>query len=94
MEGGFVFVRPDLFIMGRPVQADAEARLIVDPAHHFPWEACDCWHVHLMAGNVVRAFALMPWPLPLVSFERNNDLRFYAMASIERLSGALAELNK
>lgn len=94
MLGGFVFSRPDLFIMGRPVVSLAEAGRIVDPAYHFEWGLCDCWHVHLCAGNIVRAFALMPWPLPLVSFERKNDLRFYAMASIERLSGAIAELNQ
>lgn len=84
---GFVFSRPDYFIMGRPVIRTAEAALILDPWHHFPSAECDCWHVWLMAGNTVKAWDIMPWPLEWVSFERKNELRFYRTADIRRLSG-------
>ncbi len=82
---GFVFSRPDFFVMGRPVIASADPALIVGQ-HRFPSGLCDCWHVYLMAGNVARAWAMLPWELPLVSFERCNVLRFHRLAAMRRLS--------
>lgn len=84
---GFVFSRPDFFIMGRPVISTADQALIVDPSHRFPSAECDCWHIYLFAGNMIRAWAIMPWELPLFSFERKNELRFYPVSAIRRLSG-------
>jgi hypothetical protein len=86
--GGFVFSRPDFFIMGRPVVKAAPVELIVDPWHRFHSSECDCWHVFLFSGNMVRAWAIMPWELPWFSWERKNELRFIPVAAIRRLSGA------
>lgn len=86
---GFVFSRPDFFIMGRPVIKSADPALIIDPTHHFPSSECDCWHIYLFAGNMVRAWAIMPWALPWFSFERKNELRFYSSSVISRLSGGV-----
>lgn len=85
---GFVFSRPDYFAMGRPVISTAAHAEIINPWHRFPSSDCDCWHVYLFAGNIVRAFSILPWPLPLFSWERGNELRFYPVTVIRRLSGA------
>ena len=85
--GGFVFARPDFFIMGRPVVRTADPALVVDPWHHFPTADCDCWHVYLFAGNMARAWSVMPWPLPWFSWERKNELRFGQSEVVLRLSG-------
>lgn len=86
LENGFVFSRPDFFVMGRPVVSSAPRMFIVGQ-HRFPSSVCDCWHVYLMAGNVAKAWSMLPWELPWVSFERENVLRFHRLASIRRLSG-------
>jgi hypothetical protein len=83
---GFAISRPDYFVMGRPVIRSADPRLIVDPWHKFHSSDCDTWHVFLFAGNIARAWAFLPWPLPFMSFERRNRLRFYSMSAIQRLS--------
>lgn len=83
---GFVFSTPDYFIMGRPVDLQAEHALIVNPAHIFPREKCNCWHIYLMAGSPKPAWDIMPWPLGWFSFERRNELRFYPVDRIRRLS--------
>ena len=82
---GFVFSRPDFFVMGRPVVSTAEPALIVGQ-HRFNSGACDCWHVYLMAGNITPAWAMLPWELPLLSFERGNELRIVPLASMRRLA--------
>jgi len=81
---GFVFSRPDFFIMGRAVIRDADPALIVDPEHSFEADRCDCWHIYLFAGAMGPAFSIMPWVLPWVSMERKNELRFLALSSIQR----------
>lgn len=83
---GFVFSRPDFFIMGRPIVKAADPVLIVDPWMRFPSAFADCWHVYLFAGNLARVWDILPWPLPWVAFERKNELRFYSQEAIRRLS--------
>ena len=82
---GFVFSRPDFFVMGRPVIKGADPRLILDPSHHFPSGQCDCWMVYLLAGNQAKAWSVMPWALRWFCWERQKELRFYEVARIERL---------
>ena len=86
LEHGFVFSRPDLFMMGRPVSQYAGYDAITG-LFKFNSKACDCWHVHLFAGNIAPAFQFMPWSLPWISFERNNELRFWRMENMSRFSG-------
>lgn len=76
LEFGFVFSTPAFFIMGRPVDKDAPHGLILDPSYQFKREECDCWHVYLAAGDLGRAWSILPWPLGWMSFERKNELRF------------------
>ena len=67
---GFVFSRPDYFVMGRPVVSSATEAQMMDPDFKFFSCECDCWYVHAMAGNVVRAFDVMPWKMPFIAFHR------------------------
>jgi len=83
---GFVFSRPDYFVMGRPVIRTAPEAQIVDPWHRFPSGQCDCWHVYLMAGNMAKAWEILPWAMPWMSFERKNELRFVPLEAMKRLA--------
>lgn len=87
LTNGFVFSRPDFFVMGRPVVAYTAPDCIVGQ-YKYPSGICDCWHIYLFAGNIARAWDMLPWELPLVSFERGagNVLRFYRLSSIRRLT--------
>lgn len=87
---GFVFSRPDYFVMGRPVNRFAMPEEIVNPYVHFKTDEQNCWHVYLMAGNIARAWDILPWELPIISFERGNILRFY---ELERLKLSTANYN-
>lgn len=85
---GHVFSTDDFFVMGRQVNRSAPASLIVDPSIRFDEARCDCWHIYLFAGDMVKAWQVMQglrW-LPWFSFERRNDLRFYLAEHIKRLS--------
>jgi hypothetical protein len=82
---GFVFSTPSFFIMGRPVPRGAYEDQIVDPAVVFAPELCDCWHVHVLAGDASRAWSILPWPLEWLSYQRNNELRFFPMADMQRI---------
>lgn len=86
VENGFFFSRPDYLVMGRPVVREADPALIVG-LHRFPSAVCNCWHIYLAAGNLARAWSVLPWPLEWISWERANVLRFHRLASIQRLSG-------
>jgi hypothetical protein len=85
---GYVFSRPDFFIMGRHVNSKAGPELIVNPSWLFDPAECDCWMIYLMAGDCGAAFGILPFNLPLVCFERRNELRFAPLESFRRLSGA------
>lgn len=83
---GFVHSTPAYFIMGRPVIRTAPAWQIVDPAHTFARADCDTWMVYLAAGDLGRAWDVLPWPLPWLAFERKNELRFLPAEAVSRLS--------
>jgi hypothetical protein len=82
---GFVFSRPDYFVMGRPVISTAPENDIVDPLFQFHSADCDAWHVALFSGNIMRALHVMPWRLELMTMQRSNELRIYKLSEIERL---------
>lgn len=79
---GFVHSTPDYFIMGRPVLKAAPIEQIVNCRHIFTGITCDCWHVYLACGDIARAWEVLPWPLPWISFERKNELRFHELERI------------
>lgn len=85
---GYVYSTPHFFVMARPVWSEGPRVAIVHPAVDFRKVGVplDCWHVYGMAGDMRRAWEIMPYPLPLISFERKNELRFHSLAAIRRLS--------
>ena len=81
---GFVFSTPDFFVMGRAVYSKAPHAQILNPAFQFHSDLQDCWHVYLMAGDIAMAWGILPYPLPMFSLERRNELRFYRFTDIAR----------
>lgn len=74
--GGYVFVTPTMFVMGRPVAKDAPYEQVTDPSYRF--EAPDAWLVYLASGNGLKEFFRHePFILPFIGWERDNRLRFY-----------------
>jgi hypothetical protein len=72
---GFVHSDPYCFLMARKVDSKGDHYDIINPLITF--ENPDCWHVWLYAGDMTRAFSFADTPLPFVSFERKNKIRFY-----------------
>jgi hypothetical protein len=98
-EHGFVFSGPDYFLMGRPVNSASPVAYVLNPEVNWPREECDCWHVWLsICPNIETLRRLMPWPLPLVSFERGGQVRFvetdrltaFANPKLQKDTGAAA----
>ncbi len=84
---GQVFKSPGLFYLARPVcyHDHEEARTaMVDPSVIFPREVWNCWHIYLLAGSLVRTAAHFPFPMELISWERNNHLRVYPFCRLLR----------
>lgn len=86
---GFVFSRPDFFMMGRPVLRAAPPEMILDPRCLFAREICDTWYLHAAAGNMGQMWAIQPWPLPWFCWTRLHDeqseLIFCSATRLKRL---------
>jgi hypothetical protein len=85
LKHGIVISTESVFLMGRPVERNAEHRLIVNPAIRF--YNPDCWLVYLAAGHIGRFFKYEPYRLPWFCWERSNRLKFYKRANVARLLG-------
>jgi hypothetical protein len=83
---GFVFSRPDFFIMARPVISTAPYWQIADPSHHFPSAECNAWFIYLFSGNMTRAWEILPWELPLIGWGRHGETFFHPASTVKRLS--------
>lgn len=84
---GYVVSTPEVFAMFRPVHRDG-GEGIVDPFVSFPDP--DCWHIYLAAGDISLIHGFIPHPLPWVSWERKNRLRFhrYRIGGVPWISAA------
>lgn len=83
---GFIHSTPEFFICGRPVDSKADSSLILDYSHEFDRKDCDAWHVALAAGDLSKAWGVLPWPLPLIGFDRQHELRFYPIARVREFT--------
>lgn len=92
LENGFVFSTPDFFIMGRRVNKDHIERLGIDFCPTYEMFA-DCWYVHAMAGDISKAWDILPYPLPYIAFERKRgetlELTCVKTERMKRLSHAI-----
>ena len=86
---GFVHSTPRYFVMGRAVQ------LGTDFTEHL--RVCekgleDCWYVHAMAGDMRRAWEVLPYELPYIAFERvrggKRELTIVEAERIRRMSAS------
>jgi hypothetical protein len=88
MRHGFLFSTPVFFIMGRAVNKGFVERHGL-PLQHVPREFADTWYIHAMAGDMTRAWDILPYPLPWLAWERildgKRELRFYSAAEVKRL---------
>lgn len=66
----------------RPVDARESYSVITDP-RIIPKEPT-AWWVHILVGRVPFLFNLLPYPLPLVGWERDNKARFYEYNHLKR----------
>ncbi|WP_367871828.1 hypothetical protein [Luteolibacter sp. Populi] len=81
---GYVLVTPEVFLLGRAVNSDWSDAELCDP--HL-WSAePDCWHVWLLAGDASRAWGLLPYELPWVSFHRRGRLRVLREEAVRRMT--------
>lgn len=80
---GYVLSTPTTFVMCRPVCSSAPLDQVVDPRRVF--EAPDCWHIYLLAGDFDEALTHLPYELKYVSWERDNKLRRYPLQKLVRL---------
>lgn len=87
LKHGFVFSTPDFFVMGRAVCSKTSPEEIVNPEVVHRRDLHDCWHVYLFAGDLSKAWNVLPYELPMFSLERKNELRFYKFQDLERHVG-------
>ena len=70
IENGFVFSTPQFFIMGRAIKVydeDAKTKHGIDNFAVWEREEENCWFVHSMAGDLSKAWDILPYPLPFLS---------------------------
>jgi hypothetical protein len=81
-QGGYVFITPEFFLLGRRVARDWDEARRCDPWQVDP--AGDCWHVWLAAGDWRGWERFLPYRLPWVSFHRRERLRVWALERFHR----------
>jgi hypothetical protein len=88
-EHGFLFATPDFFIMGRPVIRGAPLADDAGNPIQFDRRRADAWFINCMAGDMHRAWSIMPWPLEWIGFCRvrfgEKELHFVPTATLMRL---------
>lgn len=67
-DGAVIHITSEHLLLARPVcvRNDTPLRHIINPAHDFPREKCNAWHIHLMIGP----------PAPLARLLHHNALQY------------------
>lgn len=66
LKSGFVHSTPDFFVMAIPVCREELKQGLRIPCDYGP----DCWYISAMAGNMAKAWELIPYELPFIAFDR------------------------
>lgn len=95
---GCVFSTTEFFVMARPIvrQPSApETQSVIDGFNTWPDGVADCWYVHAYAGDLSKVWAIVPYPLKWVAFERiqcdRRVLRFHRFEDLHRLTNHALE---
>lgn len=90
MRHGFVFSTPRFFVMGLPVVSHLLKADVPVLNHAHQQQTQDTWYVSGFAGDISSAWAILPYPLSFVAFERDRnggkELSILPMDRIKRLS--------
>lgn len=92
LEHGFVFSTPEYFIMGRPMHYFEKGKLRQDIENltTHPLEKANLWYIHAMAGDMNKAWDILPYPLGYIAWERlregQRDLQITSTETLRRLS--------
>lgn len=77
LQTGYVYSTPEAFILARYVRRDWPVDDILDPSRFALTQDADCLHIYLAAGDIRQIFSFPHLPVPWISFERHNNLRFH-----------------
>lgn len=73
LNNGFVFSTPEFFVMG----SEQNSRELKEGGWELiPSGFLDTWYVHSMAGDMSKAWDILPWELPFIAFERKEASGF------------------
>lgn len=72
---GFVFSTPEFFIMGRPINKGYCERNGVPLCPPETGQYADTWYLHAFAGDMQKAWSILPYPLPYIAWERMREAR-------------------
>jgi hypothetical protein len=97
LQNGFVFNTPEFFVMGRPIKTyrdEAHTRHGIDHLAIWAREEQNCWYVHAMAGDMTKAWSMLPYELPFMAFERVREgvreLTVVATARLQHLTHVIS----
>jgi hypothetical protein len=76
---GYVYASPLGLAMARPVSSKWTTEQILDYTEQGIelTSDLDCWHVHIVVGDLTHLLSLIPHSLPLISYERKGKLKFH-----------------
>ncbi len=71
---GFAFATPDFCIFGRAINKGYCERNGV-PLYAATGDEADTWYLHGFAGDMSKAWSILPYPLPYIAWERMRGNR-------------------
>ena len=99
MRHGFVYSTPDFFVMAKAVNRGAWAGDVGDARMIFEQKDCDCWFISALAGNVLKAWEVLPRPYVWFAFARgarcsDGPIKFYPTDRLKKLTRAMCSVSK
>lgn len=80
--GSIVYKDAGNLALVRPIDSKDEYHRFTNPAVIYP--TADCWWVYLLVGDFRFLVNLLPYPLPLIGWERDNVPRFYDLQTLKQ----------
>ncbi len=98
LENACVFSTSDFFIMFRAIKTyPAEEQTIHGIDNFAIWDRSEqnAWFVHAMAGDISKAWEIMPYPLGYIAFQRVRDgIRELTVMPTERIRRLSHEISR